>query len=156
MQALKESDKVARVNFAQHMLDEISRCPDFLDRIIFSDEAIFHLEGGVNTHNCTNWSKTNPHWTIEKSLNSPKVMVWAAIGTSGIIGPIFFQENVGGESYLKLLMEDFFPAFCNLPKAGFTRCDKLLQLIVVKRLLQLIVTCGQEIAAIYRGCGWLG
>ena len=118
VQALKESDKVARVNFAQHMLDEISRCPDFLDRIIFSDEAIFHLEGGVNTHNCTHWSKTNPHWTIEKSLNSPKVMVWAAIGTSGIIGPIFFQENVGGESYLKLLMEDFFPVFCNLPNSS--------------------------------------
>ena len=45
-------------------------------------------------------------------------MVWAAIGTSGIIGPIFFQENVDGESYLKLLMEDFFPTFCSIPNSS--------------------------------------
>ena len=118
VQALKETDKVARVNFAQLILNTNSSSPNFMERIMFSDEAIFHLEGGVNTHNCSHWSKTNPAWLIEKSLNSQKVMVWAAIGVPGIIGPVFIDGSVNGEEYLRLLEEDFYPAFCNLPNAS--------------------------------------
>ena len=118
VQALNETDKVARVNFAQLILDTSSSSPNFMERIMFSDEAIFHLEGGVNTHNCSHWSKTNPKWLIEKSLNSQKVMVWAAIGVPGIIGPVFIDGSVNGEEYLRLLKEDFYPAFCSLPNAS--------------------------------------
>jgi len=79
VQALKGTDKIARVSFAQLILERVSLSPNFLERIMFADEAVFHLDGGINTHNCSHWSRTNPHWTIEKSLNSPKVMVWAAV-----------------------------------------------------------------------------
>ena len=117
VQSLKGTDKIARVSFAQLILDRVSLSPNFLERIMFSDEAVFHLEGGINTHNCSHWSRTNPHWMIEKSLNSPKVMVWAAIGVPGIIGPFFIEENVSGETYLNLLTENFYPAFSSLPNA---------------------------------------
>ena len=45
-------------------------------------------------------------------------MVWAAVGTPGIIGPIFIEGNVSGASYLKLLTDDFYPAFSSLPNAS--------------------------------------
>ena len=83
--------------------------------ILFSDEAILHLEENINKHNCSHWSQTNPNWVVEKSMHSPKVMVWAAIGEPGIIGPIFIEGNVNGEAYLKLLQDDFYPEFSSFP-----------------------------------------
>ena len=91
VQALKGTDKIARVSFAQLILYRVSLSPNFLERIMFSDEAVFQLDGGINTRNCSHWSRTNPHWTIEKSLNSPKVMVWAAFGVSGLL--TFFHQG---------------------------------------------------------------
>uniref|UniRef100_A0A915EB26 Uncharacterized protein n=1 Tax=Ditylenchus dipsaci TaxID=166011 RepID=A0A915EB26_9BILA len=37
-------------------------------------------------------------------------VVWAAIGRRGVIGPFFFEENVTGISYLRLLQNQFYPA----------------------------------------------
>ena len=79
---------------------------------MFSDGAVFYLDGGINTHN---WSRSNSHWTVEKSLNSTKVMVWATIGVPGIIELFFLEDNVSGEKYLHLLTEEFYPAFSSYP-----------------------------------------
>ena len=75
------------------------------------DEAIFHLEGSVNRQNSSHWAKENPYWTVEKSLNSPRVMVWAALGSSGVIGPFFFDGNVNAASYLQMIENEFYPQF---------------------------------------------
>lgn len=104
----------ARVSFAQLILEKLNESPNFLEMILFSDEALFHLEGGVNKHTSTHWSKVNPHWIVKKFLNSPKIMVWAAVGAPGIIGPVFIDGNIDGAAYLELLANDFFPAFSNL------------------------------------------
>ena len=82
---------------------ESSDSPGFLELIMFSDEAIFYLERSVNKHNSSYWSQENPHWLVEKALHSPKIMVWAALGASGIIGPISLEGNVDADAYLKLL-----------------------------------------------------
>ena len=111
VQALKVSDHEARVKFAEGIARKIEENPCFLNLVFFSDEAIFHLEGGVNRQNSTHWSMSNPNWLVQQSLNSPKVMVWAAVGGPGVIGPFFFDGNVDNDSYLKLLEEDFYPAF---------------------------------------------
>lgn len=117
VQELTANDYAARMAFAEEMLDRLSHSQNFLRYIIFSDEAHFHLHGGVNRHNCRYWSKNNPHWTAEKPLHSPRTTVWAAIWDGGIIGPIFFDTNVNGENYLNLLQSHFWPAFSNLPNA---------------------------------------
>ena len=52
------------------------------------------------------------------SLNTLKIMVWAAVGGPEIIGTIFIDENVSGTTYLQLLTEDFFPAFSSFPNAS--------------------------------------
>ena len=88
---------------------------------MFSDEAVFYLDGGINSHNCSHFCRTTPpppHWTIDISLNSMKVMVWAAVGVPGIIGPFFIEENVSCETYIDLLIEEFYPAFSSYSNAS--------------------------------------
>ena len=55
---------------------------------------------------------------VEKSLNTPKVMVWAAVGVPGIIVPFFIEENVTGETYFNLLTEEFYSVFSSYPNAS--------------------------------------
>ena len=68
VQALKEDDLTSRVSFANFILGKVNgEFPNFLQTIFFSDEAVFHLEGGVNKHNSSHWSTSNPHWIVEYS-----------------------------------------------------------------------------------------
>ena len=121
VQALQDGDHEARFEFAKSVLDKLRTNSNFLKMIMFSDEAIFHLEGGVNRQNSSHWSTSNPQWLVEKSLNSPRVMVWGAVGEAGVIGPTFFTGNVDADSYLKLLEEEFFPVF-----SGYRNQSKLV------------------------------
>ena len=119
VQELHAADYGHRIKFAEEMQKNMEH--HFLKLLLFSDEAIFHLDGALNRQNCRNWSTENPNWKIEKALNSPKTMVWAAIGSAGIIGPFFFDGNVSGDSYLQMLQTKFWPAFKRLQN-----CSKLI------------------------------
>ena len=45
------------------------------NKIWWSDEACFKLNGYINRHNCTYWSQENPHVILEKDV--PEITVWA-------------------------------------------------------------------------------
>ncbi|PRD30021.1 UNVERIFIED_CONTAM: hypothetical protein NCL1_27663 [Trichonephila clavipes] len=62
----------------------------------WTDEAHFHLDGLVNTHNCRICETDNPHSTLQVQLHSPKVMVWCGFPVSFIPGPYFFEELGAG------------------------------------------------------------
>lgn len=111
VQQLNVGDYAARVAFAEEILHKIANSPDYLRYLMFSDEAHFHLDGAVNRHNCRYWSDENPKWIAEKPLHSPRTTVWAAIWSSGVIGPFFIDENVTSERYLKMLIDEFWPSF---------------------------------------------
>ncbi|GFT37031.1 uncharacterized protein TNCV_175491 [Trichonephila clavipes] len=51
-------------------------------KILWSDEAPFHLSGTVNTHNCRIWDTENPRTFQEIPLHSPKVTVCRAFPTA--------------------------------------------------------------------------
>lgn len=91
VQALNVNDYPLRLNFANEMLE---RFPTF-ENIIFSDEANFHLNGHVNKQNCRFWGTENPREKHERPLHSPKVVVWAALSSEGIMGPYFFEDQRG-------------------------------------------------------------
>ena len=40
-------------------------------------------------------------------------MVWVAVGATDIVGPFFIGGNVDADQYLRLLEEEFYPAFCS-------------------------------------------
>ncbi|CAF1568372.1 unnamed protein product, partial [Rotaria sp. Silwood1] len=93
LQALNEDDPDRRTEFCEWVLDSFEEDPTLLDRILWTDEAIFKVNGRVNRHNCVYWSDTNPHLVIEQELNVPQVVVWGGIWSNGVVGPYFFEDN---------------------------------------------------------------
>lgn len=55
LQELKPDDFEERLNFAVKMLNKINVNQSFLDDVIFSDEATFHMNGPVNRQNSRIW-----------------------------------------------------------------------------------------------------
>lgn len=111
VQHLKPNDHNLRRHFVETMLERFRS----FNNILFSDEAHFHLNGHVNKQNSRYWASDNPHFKHQKPMHSPKVTVWAAISTHGIIGPFFFEDQRGNsvtvntERYVAMLRNFFFP-----------------------------------------------
>jgi hypothetical protein len=105
IQSLSEDDFDRRVEFCEWYSIRCEAEPDFYRRILWSDEAIFKVNGLVNRHNCVYYATENPHVVMEKFLNTAGVMVWCGICSQGVIGPFFFEGNVNGQKYLELLEE---------------------------------------------------
>lgn len=56
------------------------------------------------------WAQENPRWVGQYNEVGPeKVMAWAGIIDTTIIGPFFFQENVSGATYEELLIDYVLP-----------------------------------------------
>ncbi|GBM19052.1 hypothetical protein AVEN_172514-1 [Araneus ventricosus] len=92
-----------RVDFANQMLTMIDSEGFDVGCIWFTDEAHFPLNGFVNKQNWQFWGSENPYWCEAKPLYSPKVTVWAAVCSRGIIGPFFIRETVTSERYVAIL-----------------------------------------------------
>lgn len=55
-----------RSEFCELLLDLLEDEPDLIDRVIWSDEAIFKLNGEVNRHNMVYWVRDNPNISLER------------------------------------------------------------------------------------------
>jgi hypothetical protein len=74
------------------------------DKLVFSDDACFHLSGKVNHHNVRISGMENPRATVQHVRDSPKVNVFCAISSWKAYGPFFFAEkSVNGFAYLDML-----------------------------------------------------
>jgi hypothetical protein len=51
----------------------------FIERLIFPDEASFHISGKVNRHSIHIWGMEQPHAQIEHQRDSPKVNVFCEV-----------------------------------------------------------------------------
>ena len=109
MQALNDEDIDHRLEFSEIMLNRFHEDENLLDQILFSDEAIFKLNGGVNKQNCRYWCDENPHFYSEQGLHAPQVVVWCGLWARGLIGPFFFDGTVNGENYLGMLKDWLLP-----------------------------------------------
>ncbi|PNF40249.1 hypothetical protein B7P43_G07078 [Cryptotermes secundus] len=108
VQALTNDDKRKRMEFCDSML-EMMEDETFISRLIFSDEATFHLSGTVNRHNVRIWGTEHPHETVEHERDSPKVNVFCAVSQDKVYGPFFFEGNtVTGQTYLDMLQNWLF------------------------------------------------
>lgn len=111
VQELSEDDFDRRVEFCETMMDRYVQEPNFLAKIVFSDEATFTLHGDVSRHNCRYWSDDNPHWMRESHTQKPeKVNVWAGIVGNHIVGPFIINGNLNGVTYELMLRETIIPA----------------------------------------------
>ncbi|GFV44357.1 uncharacterized protein TNCV_998811 [Trichonephila clavipes] len=75
----------ARRRFVEWAQNEIAVVPDFHNRILFSDEAHFWLNGCINKQNCRIWSEANPQVYVETPLHPEKLTVWCALWAGGIL-----------------------------------------------------------------------
>jgi hypothetical protein len=71
IQKLKPNDPAKRLAFCEEVLGMMERDEGLSKRIIFSDEATFHLSGKVNRHNIQIWVSEKPVAVVEMDRDSP-------------------------------------------------------------------------------------
>lgn len=106
---LSEDDFDRRDEFSSTFLALLEQNPGLLDKIIWSDESEFRLNGVVNRHNSCYWAQANPQEQMPVQHTSAGVMVWCAVTSTKIIGPYFFDGSVNADSYLMMLKEFLWP-----------------------------------------------
>ncbi|EZA48045.1 hypothetical protein X777_14421, partial [Ooceraea biroi] len=80
---------------------------NFLNFVLFSDEATFHSTGQLNRHNCHYWSVANPHWYRRIDFQHQwRLNVWCGIVNGYLIGPYFIEETLNSEVYLHFLRNE--------------------------------------------------
>lgn len=107
--ALEEGDPARRIDFCRFLLDNDVENPDYLSKILWTDESKFDRDGITNYHNSYFWNQkgSNPRKKKETahqyrfSLN-----VWMGIIDDNLIGPYFFPQNLNGETYEHFLRND--------------------------------------------------
>ena len=109
VQALYPDDLDRREEFAVHMLQWHEIWHELFDNILWSDEAVFHIDGFVNRHNSHYWAEKDPLMTVEKEQGKSKVTVWCGMTSSAVVGPFFIRDTMNGERYLKTLSNNIFP-----------------------------------------------
>ena len=72
VQQLKPTDHPNCLWFANWAQDRLAEDDEFYRKIIFSDEAHFHLGGYVNNQNCRIWGTENPHFVVQMSPMHPQ------------------------------------------------------------------------------------
>lgn len=113
-QELKLGDHRQRREFVNWVLENNQNDDNFVNKIIFSDEAHFHLNGYVNKQNCRIWGLENPHAIHMKQMHPKKVTVWCGFWVGGVIGPYFFENThgdavtVNGERYREMISDYFW------------------------------------------------
>ncbi|KAG2462398.1 FXR1 protein, partial [Polypterus senegalus] len=75
LQHLNEDDPDRRTESAEWAKQKLEQDPQFTQKILFSDEANFYVNGEVNKQNHRYWSDTNPHWIdSSKTVGTKKFM----------------------------------------------------------------------------------
>lgn len=111
VQALLPQDHQQRLQYAIRFT-QLATQIDFLNNVLMSDEAHFHLNGYVNKQNCRLWGSENPRATHQHQLHPSKCTVWCGVMATRVIGPYFFEnedetpESISGASY-RTLIENF-------------------------------------------------
>lgn len=89
-QHFQPGDNCKRLDFCNWILNQTDENRNFLNRIIWTDEAHFSRNAQVNIHNAHYWSHTNPHWLRDsKHQYVWSFNVWAGIYNGAILGPVF-------------------------------------------------------------------
>ena len=89
---LSNGDFVVRETFAKKFLARMEVDAAWPWNILWTDEAHFHLNGQVNTHNCHILESENPRAIHQVPLHPPKVTVWCGFTATFVIGPYFFEK----------------------------------------------------------------
>lgn len=115
MQALNEDRALKRYKFAERFIAMVDAHPSFMDRIVWTGESCFRLDG--HHQESIQQSIENADFASSSTeLDCPTLCVWAGIWSGGIIGPFYFNDaTLNGDSYLNMLEMQVWPALQALP-----------------------------------------
>ena len=126
---LKPGDKAKRVAMAEYVLNKHTNDQTWLNNLWMSDEAVFSLNGNVNSKNIVCYSERRggrpEDFNIDTSKHAASVMPWACLSGDGRkLDLKFFEPQVvdgervsgtmNGERYYKLLRYQAIPQIKNL------------------------------------------
>jgi hypothetical protein len=106
---LSDDDFDRREEFCTTFLAMIQQKPGLVDKIIWSGESNFKLNGVINRHNCCYWATANPNYQIAIAEKADGITVWCGIHSGGIVGPFFFEGTMNGARYLDMLKSKVWP-----------------------------------------------
>lgn len=111
VQQLFLEDCDIRMEFSEVMLAWKEESPNLFNNILWSDEAVFHVGGFVNRHNCHWWSAEKPgtSFCIERMQTRPKLTVWCGFTANRFIGPFILHATMNSERYLNMLQTVVWP-----------------------------------------------
>jgi hypothetical protein len=89
-------------------------------KTLWSNEAVFHIGGFVNRHNCHYWAAHDPEVTVKKMQDHPKGTVWYRIRAT-VIGPYLLHDTMNVENYLQMLEDYMWPIV-----SGWENIDELV------------------------------
>lgn len=109
VQNLLARDLPARVEFSEFLRNEQRANRNFLENILFTDEATFTRRGVFNWRNSHYWDVENPHLPKESHFQQEfKINVWCGIVGDRLLGPYELPPNLNGNSYLNFLQTELF------------------------------------------------
>jgi hypothetical protein len=80
VQKLLPRDYFPRMEFCEFWMEKINEDRNILNKILFSGESSFTLNGKINKQNRRVWARENPYRTQEKHTQyRKKVNVWVGI-----------------------------------------------------------------------------
>ena len=119
-------DNARRLQFSRWLVDRCNRDERFLRCLVIGDEAAFSLDGKVNTSNVREYAPSGqpPSFNYDRSISREKLNVWVGlVGSGHVIGPFFFEGNLNGAEYLRLINERVVPQleqhFLRQPRGAF-------------------------------------
>lgn len=75
---MHEGDDARRLQFCHEIRHRIHQDPDFMNKIIFTDESTFGQDEYFNMHNNHYYAEENPHETVvQNHLVRFKINLWA-------------------------------------------------------------------------------
>lgn len=100
MQYLSDAHKNFRLEYCRLMVENIHADRNFFNNILWTDESTFSTSGIPNRKNVHHWASENPRDIRPVRFSGRQsIHVWCGIYHGGIIGPIFFRENLTGARY---------------------------------------------------------
>ncbi|WP_209391486.1 hypothetical protein, partial [Chryseobacterium sp. RR2-3-20] len=103
VQALKVEDYARRVAFCEFLLVRIQEDPNFLSKIIWTDETKFSREGIFNRKNEHFWSDENPHSTREMGYQNKFSLNVFCLLKNYKKSYFIYEETLNSARYLDIL-----------------------------------------------------
>ena len=104
---LREGDPVQRLDFCNRLVTTVAQIPDFLDKLVVSDEAMFSLNSEINSRNVRKYAAKsdghpNDHY-VAYQQGEQQIMVWVGLTRQGaVLGPHFVEGNLDAREYIRI------------------------------------------------------